>query len=218
MPKASEWNQIPKRLRYLESWAAKYGIRGLTAYFCRHPPLSKWATNDELVDLRSAYEAIAKRGDADAITAWCLSIQSDHPANDVKEQVRGLLLLFERLADYDLPPFNDGKVRYISPDPPPLDWSILPAHLEQWKPWLKNFEGLRTESDFYEYAKQASQSQLRELRALKELIDREGQGLIDWCTANDVKDGPAENEAFQAGWLFLLVDFAKTRIRALRKP
>jgi len=217
MPKASDWNQIPKSVRYVKPWATAYGIRGLTVYFGRKRPLAKWATEDELVELRTAYRTIAKRGDADAITAWCLSIQSDHPANEVKEHVRGLLLLFERLADYDLLPFNDGKVRYISPDPPPFDWSVLPSHLKQWKPWLQKFEGLRTEGDLHEYVQRATQSQLRELQALKKLIDREGQALRDWCASTDVKGNSAKHEAFQAGWLFLLEYFARSRIIKSRK-
>ena len=217
MIEPSDWNHIPKSLRYVKAWASKYGVRGLTVYFERKPPLAKWASKDELVELRSAYETIVQRRDADAIAAWCLTIKSDHPANEVKEHVRGLLLLFERIGEYDLSPFNDGKVRFVSPDPPPFDWSVIPSHLEQWKPWLEKFEDLRTEHDLYEYVERANHIQLRELRSLKELIDRDRQALIDWCVANNVKGNPAKRAAFQAEWLFLLVDFAKSRLAEFRK-
>jgi hypothetical protein len=196
MLKAPDWNQLPKSLRYLRPWAAKYGIRGLTVYFGKRPPLAKWASKDELVELRTAYDTIAQRGDADAITAWCLSIKSSDPANEVKEHLRGLLLLFERLAEYELPPFADGEVRYVAPEPPAFDWSVLPSHLDAWKPWLKKFEAMRTEWELYEYVQQADASQLRELRELKDLIDRDGEVMRNWCDSSNVTGNPAEREAF----------------------
>ena len=62
---------------------------------------------------------------------------------------------------------------------------------------------------------EASDEQLRELAMLKALLDRDRQLLIDWIKATNVDDNPAKYEAFQAGWLFLLVDFASSRLEQL---
>jgi hypothetical protein len=212
----SQWSDVPQAFQYLYPWASKFGLRGLTVYFGERPPLRKFASEAELIELSAAYETIARSGDVPAITAWCLSIPPEASANEAKEQIRGLLLLFERLADaYGLRPFTDGRVRYITPDLPPFDWSVLPPHLRHCEPWLRRFEGLRTEEDVFQYTQCASGEQLRELAALKQFLDGDGQPLLEWCEANNVKGNPAMREAFQGEWLFLLVDFAKSRIEDL---
>jgi hypothetical protein len=206
------WSRVPESLRYLRPWSLKFGLRGLTAYFGRQPPLSKIASVDELAELKLAYESIARRGDAERINAWCLSIRPGDAANDVKEQIRGLLLLFERLGDRGLTPFSDGRVRFVVPAPPPFDWSVLPEHLQLWKSWLQRFEHLTTEDDVFQYAQNASGDQLRELTSLSDLLRRDGHLLRGWCEANDTAGKPAAREAFQAEWLFLLEYFASSRI------
>jgi len=170
------------------------------------------ASKAELVELRTAYEAIATRGHGLAITQWCLSIPAKTPAREASEEVRGLLLLFERLAERDLSPFTDGRVRYVPPESPPLDWSKLPDSLREWLPWLKKF-GESSEFELYEYVQDATEEQLRELATLKELMDRDGETLFAWCEANNIEGNPAEYEAFQAEWLYVLVDFAKSRMK-----
>lgn len=210
----SFWDHVPQTFQYLRVWASRYGLRGLTVYFGRQPPLEKLASRGELVELRAAYEIIAERGDAAAISAWCLSVRAGTAANEAKEHIRGLLLLFERLADRGLPPFTDGRVRFISPEPQPFDWSVLPAHLRQFEPWLKKFEEFG-EYDLYQYVQHANESQVRELAALKELLDHDNESLSEWCATNNRKGNPAKHEAFQAEWLFVLVDFAESRIEDL---
>ena len=210
----SYWKHLPLEFRYLQEWTAKFGLRGLTVYFGEQPPLEKLATKKELVELRTAYETIAKRGDGPAINQWCLSIRANTPEVEAREEVRGLLLLVERLADRGLAPFTDGQVRYVSPDPPSLDWSRLPPFLQAWVPWLKRFEMLRTEYEMYCYVDAASDEQLRELAALSDHMDRDGETLTTWCEENDDEGNPVGNEAFQASWLYVLADFAKTRIQS----
>jgi hypothetical protein len=206
------WKLVPESLRYLRTWADGFGLRGLTAYFGRQPPLSKFASVDELAELKLVYESIARRGDAERINAWCLSIRPGDAANDVKERIRGLLLLFEHLGDRELTPFSDGRVRFVAPAPPLFDWNVLPEHLQPWKSWLQRFEHLTTEDDVYQYAQNASGDRLRELTALADLLRRDGPLLREWCEANDAAGKPAAREAFQAEWLFLLEDFASSRI------
>lgn len=206
------WTHVPQMLHYLRKWACDYGLRGLTVYFGEQPPLSTLATPEELVELRTAYETIVRREDAPAISEWCLSAPAKAIANDAREHIRGLLLLFESLAERGLLPFTDGRVRFLSPDPQPFDWSVLPPHLRPWKPWLTKFEDLRTEHDLYEYVQNASDDQFQELLDLKGLLDRNDQALMEWCDTNSKKGDPAEREAFQAGWLFLLADFASSGI------
>lgn len=210
---SSIWKHLPDEFQYLQKWADKYGLRGLTVYFGKQPPLEKLASKEELVQLRTAYETIAKRGDGSRIVQWCLSDSAETPENEIKEEVRGLLLLFEQLADRGLVPFTDGQVRYVFPDPPPLDWSLLPPFLQAWVPWLKKFEMLRTEYEMYCYVDAANEEQLRELAALSDQMDRDGEALTTWCQENDNEGDPAENEAFQAGWLYVLADFAKSRMK-----
>lgn len=205
---------LPDEFQYLQKWAAKFGLRGLTVYFGKQPPLKTLASKEDLVELRAAYEAIASRDDGPKITQWCLSIRAETPEVEAREKVRGLLLLFERLADRGLSPFTDGKVRYVPPDPNPLDWGKLPPSLQRWLPWLKKF-GEFSEAEHYEYVQAANEEQVRELAVLKQLLDRDGQPLFAWCQANFVDDNPAENEAFQAMWLPVLVDFAKEKIQKL---
>jgi hypothetical protein len=206
------WSLVPESLQYLRPWAIKFGLRGLTAYFGRQPPLSKFASVDELAELKLVYESIACRGDGERINAWCLSIRPGDAANDVKERIRGLLLLLERLGDRGLTPFSDGRVRFVVPEPPPFDWNVLPEHLNQCKFWLQRFEHLTTEDDVYQYAQNASGDQLRELAALADLLWRDGPLLREWCESNDAAGKPAAREAFQAEWLFLLEYFASSRI------
>jgi hypothetical protein len=67
----------------------------------------------------------------------------------------------------------------------------------------------------FEYVENATDSELYGLADLSELLDREGDGLREWCEANSSRGNPAKREAFQAGWLFLLVDFAATKIQEL---
>jgi hypothetical protein len=209
----STWEHVPQSLWYLKEWASKFGLRGLTVYFGKQPPLRKLASPEELVDLRAAYEEILRREDAPAISEWCLSIRPETPANDAKEHIRGLLLLFERLAERDLLPFTDGRVRFLHPKPRAFDWTVLPATLSHFEPWLRKFERLRTEHDLYEYVQYANETQLRELAELKRLLDSEGSALLEWCEAHISKGNLAEYEAFQAEWLFLLVDFAHSKIQ-----
>ena len=208
----SIWKHLPDEFQYLQNWAAKFGMRGLTVYFGKQPPLKTLASKEELVELRTAYETIARREDAPRISQWCLSIRAETPEIEASEEVRGLLLLFERLADRGLSPFTDGRVRFVSPEPIPLDWGKLPVSLQGWLPWLRKF-GESSEFELYEYVQAATEEQLRELAALKELLDRDGQPLADWCRANFVEGNPADNEAFQAEWLFVLVDFAQARMK-----
>ena len=210
------WQHVPKTLQYLRLWANRFGVRGLTVYFGRQPPLSKLVLKKELPELQAAYETVALRDDAARISQWCLSIQPSDPANQAKEKIRGLLLLFERLADRGLSPFTDMRVRFVPPDAPSYDWNVLPADLHQWKCWLKKFEELRTEHELFQYAQNANDAQLRELEAVRDLLGCEGERLRAWCMANNVEGNPANSEAFQAEWLFLLVEFAQLRIDTLR--
>lgn len=202
---------VPPTLQYFVPWAAKYGLRGLTVHFGQRPSREKLATDEELIELVTAYEVIAARGDGPTITAWCLSVMPGTAANEAKEHIRGLLLIFERLAEYGIRPFTDERVRFLRPDPPPFNWNLLPPTLREWEPWLSKFEGLRTEADLYSYVRYASEDQVRELAALKELLDERGESLLSWCEASNGIDNPASREAFQAEWLFLLVDFAGSR-------
>jgi hypothetical protein len=202
------WTYVPEKLQYLQNWASKYGLRGLTVSFGQAPPLPSKA---ELVELGTAYETIARRGNVSAITQWCLSIDPQTPPIEAREEIRGLLLLFEQLGDRGLSPFLDGQVRFIPFDSPLFDWSVLPLALQEWEPWLKKFESLRTEHDLYEYVQNATLEQVRELAALKALIDRNGPSLLAWCEANNVRGNPAKHEAFQAEWLFILADLVKSR-------
>lgn len=210
----SIWKHLPAEFQYLQNWAARFGLRGLTVHFGQQPPLETLASKAELVELRTAYETIARREDGPGISQWCLSIRAETPENEAKEHVRGLLLLFERLADRGLSPFTDGRVRFVSPEPTPLDWGKLPVSLREWLPWLRKF-GETSEAELYEYVQAATEEQVRELAALKELLDRNGQPLAAWCQANFVKGNPARHQAFQAEWLFALVDFARARIEKL---
>ena len=210
----SIWKHLPGEFQYLQKWAARFGLRGLTVYFGKQPPLKSLASKAELVELRTAYEAIARCEDGPKISQWCLSIRVGTPENEATEHVRGLLLLFERLADRGLSPFTDGRVRFVSPEPAPLDWGKLPVSLREWLPWLRKF-GESSEAELYEYAQAATEEQVRELAALKELMDRDGETLFAWCRRNNVEGNPAEDEAFQAEWLYVLVDFAKARIEKL---
>jgi hypothetical protein len=211
----TEWREVPESFRYLKGWASKYGLRGLTVHFGKQPPLEKLASSGEMAELRTAYGEIARRDDTSAISEWCLSIRPETPANEAKEHIRGLLLLFERLADRGVPPFADGRVKFLRPEPRQFDWSVLPPSLELFKQWLKRFEELRTEHDLFEYLQNASETQLYELAELRKLINRDGNRLLEWCEAHVLRGDPAEYEAFQAEWLFLLVDFAKSRIETM---
>ncbi len=208
------WQHLPVEFQYLQKWAARFGLRGLTVYFGKQPPLKTLASKEELVELRTAYETIARREDGSIISQWCHSIRTHTPETEAREHVRGLLLLFERLAERGLSPFTDGRVRFVYPEPIPLDWGKLPVSLRGWLPWLKKF-GESSEFELYEYVQVATEEQVRELAALKELMDRDGETLFAWCRANNVEGNPAEDEAFQAEWLYVLVDFAKARIEKL---
>jgi hypothetical protein len=210
----AEWSKIPESFHYLRPWASKYGLRGLTVYHGRLPALSNLASHDELLELRLAYKEISEHGDGPQITQWCLSIPSNSPLSETKERIRGLLLLFERLAEYGLSPFNNGQVRYISPHSAAFNWDALPPNLGIWKPWLKRFQDLRTEHDLLEHVENADKTQLRELRELCDFMSKFGAELSKWCEQTNKKGNPASDEAFQAEWLFLLCDFARSRINA----
>jgi hypothetical protein len=208
---ACQWTNVPVRFLYLQNWASKYGLQGLTVNFGKLSPLATLVTIMEIPELRAAYEEIAKREDAPAISEWCLSVRPETPDYEAKERIRGLMLLFERLADRGIPPFIDGRVRFLHPEPREFDWAVLPSTLEHFKSWLTKYEGLRTEHDVYKYVQYANDAELRELADLKKLMDREGNVLLEWCESHIARGNTAEYEAFQAEWLFLLVDFYKPR-------
>lgn len=208
------WTEIPQSLQYLRPWAASFGMRGLTVYHGGLPSLNRLATQEELLELSRAYDAISERGEGPEITRWCRSVPSESVLNEVKEEIRGLLLLFERLAEYGLSPFTDGHVRYSAPAPKTFNWSLLPPGLRNWEPWLRKFEGLRTEHDLFEYVQRANAVQLCELAALCDQLGASGEQLSEWCTRTNRKGNPAGDEAFQAEWLFLLGDFAQSRINS----
>jgi hypothetical protein len=205
---STNWKHLPADLKYLQPWAAKFGVRGLTIYN-KAVPLAKYTKKSELAELREAYETIANK-DVDAIIAWCHSVETGSAANDAREEVRGLLLLFDRLAAYELAPFTEGRVRYRYPEEEPrvFDWTRLPAQFHYLIPWLKKFEHLRSELAVYNYAGDANAEQRRELVEFKKLLDRDNGAFADWCIATERVDHPAEWEIFQAGWMFLLVDFS----------
>lgn len=204
----SYMNYLPSEFAYLRQWAEKFGVRGLTIY--NSPvPVTKYASKRELAELQTAYETIAQR-DLDAIVEWCHTIEPGTPANDAREAVRGLLLLFERLGEYELLPFTDGRVRYAYPTEEPyvFDWDRLPDQFKQLIPWLRKLEHLQTEMQVYDYAATANESQRRELLELWTLT--RDNAFADWCVVNERnKDHPANREIFQAGWMFLLLDFFK---------
>jgi hypothetical protein len=204
----SYMNYLPAEFAYLRHWAEKFGVRGLTIY--NSPvPYTKYASDRELPELQIAYETIATRGDLPSIIKWCHSIESRTPANDAREAVRGLLLLFERLAEYELSPFADGRVRYIYPKEEPyvFNWDRLPAQFRHLIPWLQKFEHLRTEMQVYDYAADANEAQRRELLELRALLARDSDAFVDWCTSNDNAAHSPKREIFQAEWMFLLLDF-----------
>lgn len=201
------WKHLPAELKYLQPWAEKFGVRGLTIYNTPEP-FTKYAIESELPELHEAYEAIAEQ-DVNAIIEWCHSIETGSPANDAREAVRGLLLLFERLAEYDLEPFIDGRVRYAYPQEEPIifDWSRLPAQFQHLALWLKKYQHLNTEMAVYDYAADANEVERGELWEFKKLLEQDNFAFRDWCEANDVPGLPAKTEAFQAGWMFLMVHF-----------
>jgi hypothetical protein len=202
----SSWQQVPIVFHYLRPSAEKFGLRGLTGYFVPKP-LETYVFDSELPELAEAYEAVAARSHSVAISNWCRSVDAGSPAFETKEKIRGLLVMFERLAEYALKPFSDERVRYIYPPKRVFDWSLLPASLQTWQSWLKKFEDLTTEWETYSYVQSATDDQRRELAILKALVDREGEALRTWCEDHSGNDDPAGPEAFQAEWLFLLVDF-----------
>jgi hypothetical protein len=204
----TSWKELPTQFAYLQPWAEKFGVRGLTIYN-KVVPVSKYASRTELAELCEAYEAIAERGNIDELIEWCHSIETGTPANDAREAVRGLLLHFERLAEYDIQPFTDGQVRYVDPheEPYTFDWTRLPAEFQHLIPWLNKFEHLRSEIAVYEYAAGANEQQRVELLDFKALLARNDGAFAIWCIANDKDTHPAKWEIFQAGWMFLLVDF-----------
>jgi hypothetical protein len=203
---SSYWQHLPAKFSYLRSWAERFGLRGLTIYNSPEP-VNRYASEADLSELRDAYKVIAERNEVQDICAWCYTIESGAPATEVREHVRGLLLLFERLAGYGIEPFIDGRVRYAYPEGSIVfDWARLPNHLQHWTPWLKRFQDLQTEMQLYEFVDAANEDERNLLLELKEKVARDGDALRNWCELNDVKSGPARNEAFQAGWLFLLED------------
>lgn len=205
-------SDTPVWMHYVLPFAAQFGVRGLTVYYREPLAPSDLATPEELADLCQVYADISRHSDGPTIAHWCFSIQRESPMNEIKEHVRGLLLLFERLGDFGLSPFTDGQVRYVVPDTKPYDWSVLPSHLSEWRSWLEKFELLRTEHDLFEYVDNADDVQLRELVTLRDKLDTSGDELAKWCEQTNVKGNSAKHEAFQAEWLFLLGDFARLRI------
>jgi hypothetical protein len=129
----AHWTHVPAELQYLRDWSIKFGLRGLTVYFGQQPPLKKLASEAELAELVVAYDTIAQRGGAFKISKWCLSTRPGMTAREASEQIRGLLLLFERFAERGISPFTDGRVRFISAPPTQFDWSVLPPDLRAWE-------------------------------------------------------------------------------------
>jgi len=214
---AVSWEQVPSQFQYLRSWASKFGVRGPTVHFGASLRQEDLASDDELPELTTAYLTISERSDSSEISEWCRSVLPETIAHEAAGQVYGLLLVFEKLGDCKVEPFNDGKVRYIRPAPEVFDWSVLPPQLAEFESWLRRFEELRTEHDLYEYVEHASHFELLELAELSDLLNEERELLLEWCEANNGLDKPAGREAFQAEWLFLLVDFASPKIDELRR-
>lgn len=213
----ASWERVPPKFQYLRSWAMKYGMRGLTVHFGSPQQQEDLASEEELNELTTAYLAISARGDSLAISEWCRSVPRETILNEPREQIRGLLLVFEKLGDCNVVPFNDEKVRYVYPEREVFDWSVLPPQLGEFESWLRRFEELRTEHDLYEYVEHASHLELLELAELSDLLKEDRELLLEWCEANDRVEKPAGKEAFQAGWLFLLVHFARPKIDELRR-
>lgn len=209
------WSNVPADFQFIYPWAKKFGLRGLTVHFGDELAEIRTLTPSDIAELHSAYDAIASQADVSQLNTWCLSDAAASTANEAKEHIRGLLLLFERLAEAGIAPFTDGRVRFIRPPEKPFDWTVLPSHLGKFEGWLRKFESLGTEHELYEYVQNATQQQLDELAQLRELLNRDGESLREWCEAHNKKSDPAEYEAFQAEWLFLLVYFAETKIQAL---
>jgi hypothetical protein len=198
------WSLLPREFQYLADAARKYGIRGLTI-FHRKRQLSEFANDDELAELREVYNAIDAREDSLPISKWCMSIALNSPVHDVSECVRGLLLLFDQLADIGVHPFSERRVTFVDLTTPRVfDWSVLPHELDSWRPWLVKYQDLRSEWEMCEFLNDVTEEQKCDLQKLHQLVETDGDRLRDWCSANDVPGNPAEYEAFQAEWLFVL--------------
>jgi hypothetical protein len=89
-----------------------------------------------------------------------------------------------------------------------FDWNRLPPEFHHLIPWLKKFEHLQSEIAVYEFAAAATPEQSLELAEFRELLNEQENSFAGWCEANDRAGNVAAEEAFQAGWMFLLVDFA----------
>jgi hypothetical protein len=210
---SSSWLCVPAEFQYLHDYAVKWGTRGLTVDFSA-ADLECRLSAAELLELSNVYKTIAAQGQNEAISTWCHSVKRGHLANEAKEQIRGLLLLFEKLGEADIQPFTDGDVRFLHAELKPFDWSRLPPRLSKWVPWLRRFETLRTEADLFRFLSTATKDQLSELVALNDALKNDGRALLEWCEANNKKSNPDEHEAFQAEWLFVLVDLANGRLPA----
>lgn len=141
--------------------------------------------------LATAYLTLRSRGDEAAVTEWIDSLMSPRAGLSKRErdyswEVSRVLILFEYLAEKNIPPFRSLREEQVAPDPAALDWSTLPEALAPLAPLAARLPVHDRDFCIYAFFDGAEDAVRNELIDLASLIRRNGLTSVanDWTIKN----------------------------------
>lgn len=166
---------------YLEEVAAKYG----TCWLAEEFDAFLVAINEEqLGELRQAYDLIDKKEDAFRISRWldsCLATHVSYRERQFSQQIGSLLNLFSHLGRNNVSPFANRKVRYIE-QPRTPNWENLPPEFDYLRAPAERYGAYGSESDMLEFLENAAEDDMEILGRTAEKIHSGGhmESINDW--------------------------------------
>lgn len=197
-----------QRFEYLQDAALKFGqfyfVDEIEAFLDR-------ATSTQLAELSNAYAAIDSRNDAPELSRWIRTCQNGGSGTEEEElefasRVGQLFVLFRRLADRNVQPFSNGRVRFEEVSRPP-DWNNVPKELDYLLEPAESYGCYATEHEMIAFLENATDSDTDLLARTAERLRLSGDKRIldSWLDKN--LDGDHE-EAWRVYCLLGVMDHA----------
>jgi hypothetical protein len=156
---------------YLREAVKKYGQLYFVSQF---EEFIDGASHRQLAELASSYLEIARREDSAPLNDWIKRCQSDVRKTTSKEKrfanaAGQLLILFDKLANRNISPFNSRQVVYV-PEVPRPDWSHVPERLQYLVPLAQKYGRFVSEASMLDFLQRAEPEEMEELARAAEQI------------------------------------------------
>lgn len=198
---------------YLAAVAERYGVDWLQVTDPLHrgrdsTSVVEGLTAADLGELAATYREILRREDAPRISKWLRETRKDRSRDHRKLWL--LFVLFERLGERDLPPFNDGRAKLEEEPRPKLDWTKVPQSLQSLAPAAERYGDLRSDVTIDKFLENLDQAQIDRLVAVRGLCKKLEKKIWKYIDSHPIDQC---QESAQLYWLMTFLDDGKVHRR-----